>query len=142
MIREQVYAALFARLSSAAQFTTVSRTLKHWNDVPASDTPALFQAQVREVSNQRDGLPTVWDLHVDVYIYVNSGADPNLAPSQILNPLIDSVVAALAPDNVVVNKCTLGGVVIHAWVEGQIETDEGTLGDRAVAIIPVVIRTT
>ena len=39
------------------------------------------------------------------------------------------------------NKQTLGGLVAHAWIDGVIETDEGVLGDQAVAIIPVVIKT-
>jgi hypothetical protein len=34
---------------------------------------------------------------------------------------------------------TLGGLVNYCRIEGDIETDEGLLGEQAVAIIPVSI---
>ena len=59
----------------------------------------------------------------------------------MLNPLLDAVVAALAPGgaDLAVNAQTLGGLVSHCWLAGKIETDEGALGGQAVAILPVEI---
>ena len=137
--RETVYAALYARLEKAAGFVTTSRRLKHWSDVPPEAQPALFIAQRTEQVTRAPGLNPVYDLGVDVYLYAQT-TEAEDSPASAINPLMDAVDAALAPDNVMTNKCTLGGLVQHAWIEGQIETDEGLLGEQGVAIIPIRIR--
>ena len=139
MNREQIYSALYAKLAGAANFVTTSRKLRHWDDVGASEQPALFVVQKSEVADpQPKGVPTKWTLDVNVYIYVRSSD----VPSSEINPLLDSVTAALLPDNPITNAQTLGGLVHHCWIEGQIETDEGLLGDQSVCIIPVRILAT
>lgn len=73
----------------------------------------------------------------DVYIYVKTDGE---SPSSLLNPLLDAVEQALQPQHPDINQWqTLGGLATHCWIEGTIETDEGTLGDQAVAIIPINI---
>jgi hypothetical protein len=139
MNREPIYSALFAKISQIEGFNTVSRRLKHWDDVTPSEQPALFQSQKSEAVSTVPGMNPVWEFHLDLYLYARSSGDPFSSPAIILNPLIDSVVAALAPDPIS-NKQTLGGLVQHCWIEGAIETDEGVLGDQAVAIIPIVMK--
>jgi hypothetical protein len=73
---------------------------------------------------------------------VKTAKDPQAAPSTILNPLMDAVQNALAPDDPKLERCTLGGLVEHCWIEGRVETDEGALGDQAVAIVPILIKLT
>lgn len=136
MNREQIYAALFAALSASSAFKTKSRKLRHWAEVKDVEQPALFQAQKREMAVTTPGQPTVWTFQVDIYLYV---FQKNGTPSTLLNQLVDALGTALVPDPIT-NKCTLGGLVQHAWIEGAIETDEGTLGDQAVAIVPIVIK--
>lgn len=138
MNREPIYAALFNLVKASTVFTTASRRLKHWSDVPPADQPALFMAQRPESVQTVPGMPSVHVLSVDLYLYANT-QDVNDAPAQILNTLLDAVEASLAPDKIT-NKCRLGGLVEHAWIEGSIETDEGTLGDQAVCIIPIKIK--
>lgn len=138
MNRESVYAALFARASGAGEFRTISRRLRHWGDVAPIDQPALFQAQRRETPEQQRGLPAKWRLVADLYIYANSGADPGITPTTELNVLLDAVENAFAPDPVT-GVQTLGGLASHCWISGPIETDEGTLGEQAVAIVPIEI---
>lgn len=136
MNREAIYSALFAAVSVAPGLVTTSRKLKHWNDVPASQRPALFQAQKREISMVQTGQPTRWLLEVDLYLYVSTlGAT---SPGAVLNPIVDAITAMLDLQ-VGGFPQTLGGMVHYARVEGTVETDEGTLGDDAVAIIPVQI---
>lgn len=139
MMREPIYAALFAKLRAVDGFVTVSRRLKLWGDVPQSEQPALFMAQRRETVTTTPGLNPVWVFSVDVYLYAHTQGDANISPGSIINPLIDAITAALAPDPVS-NKQTLGGLVQHAWVDGTIETDEGVLGDQGVAVIPITIK--
>ncbi|BCA57685.1 hypothetical protein [Sphingomonas sp. HMP6] len=136
MNREPIYAALFALVSGGPGLVTTSRKLLHWNDVPPSSRPALFMAQKREGASQRTGLPTVWNLHVDLYLYVSTQGD--VAPGSALNPILDAIASAL-DTHPVRGPQSLGGLVQWARIEGSIETDEGTLGQDAVAIVPVSI---
>lgn len=137
MTREPIYAALFALVASAADFITVSRRLRHWTDVGAAEQPALFQVQKSETAEERRPLPPKWRATVDLYLYAQA-PDELTAPATVLNPLIDAVEAALAPDPFS-NVQSLGGLVSHCWIAGKIQTDEGVLGGQAVAIVPVEI---
>lgn len=141
MNREEIYAALFAQLASVPGFTTTSRRLKHWSDTPQGEQPAIFQAQVNETAQTATGQPTKWLLRCDLYLYVR--APGKQAPSTILNPLVDAVCNKLNTVHPITGRNTLGlPNVEYCRVEGTIETDEGTLGEQAVAIIPVVILAT
>lgn len=136
MEREPIYAALFAAVSAAPGLLTVSRRLKHWNDVPASQRPALFMTQKDEHAMVVTGQPTRWLLNVDLYLYVSTqGSD---APGSVLNPILDAIAATL-DFQPVGQRQTLGDLVHYARIEGKVETDEGTMGNDAVAIIPVSI---
>ena len=138
--REPVYAALFGLLQNAAGFVTASRRLRHWSDVAPAEQPALFLAQKSEAAaNPALAAPAVWTLHADAFVYAHSG-DPYAAPAALLNPLLDAVVAALAPLPATgLQDLGLPGAVRHARIAGKIETDEGVLGDQAVAIVPIEI---
>jgi hypothetical protein len=138
--REPIYAALFGLLETAADFTAVDRRLRHWSDVSPAEQPALFMAQKTELASVKTlGAPTVWTLAVDLYVYAHS-SDPYLAPATVLNPLLDAVEAALAPSATTgIQDLGLPAMVQHAYISGKIETDEGVLGDQAVAIVPVEI---
>ena len=138
--REPIYAALFGLIETTAGFTVVDRRLRHWSDVAPAEQPALFMAQKTELASIKTlGAPTVWTLSVDLYVYVHS-SDPYLAPATVLNPLLDAVEAALAPSATTgLQDLGLPASVQHAYINGKIETDEGVLGDQAVAIVPVEI---
>lgn len=138
--REPIYAALFGLLETAADFVVVDRRLRHWSDVSPAEQPALFMAQKSEMASIKTfGAPTVWTLAVDLYLYAHS-SNPYLAPATVLNPLIDAVEAALAPSAATgLQDLGVPATVQHAYISGKIETDEGVLGDQAVAIVPVEI---
>jgi hypothetical protein len=135
--RENIFAALFALVSGAASFKTTSRKLKHWTDVSPADQPALFQTQGRETAISPYREPTKWTLRSSLYVYAHQSSLDAL-PSTALNNLIDAIVLALwqGPG---VEEQTLGGLVSQCNIVGEIETDEGVLGDQAVAIIPIEI---
>jgi hypothetical protein len=137
MIREPIYTALFALVAGAASFITVSRRLRHWSDIGAAEQPALFMTQKSENAEERQPLPVKWRASVDLYLYAQA-PDELTSPATVLNPLLDAVEAALAPDPVG-HVQTLGGLVSHCWIAGRIQTDEGVLGGQAVAIVPVEI---
>jgi hypothetical protein len=140
MTREPLYAALFALLSGTGAFTTASRRLRHWSDVEAAEQPALFLVQKRESAKAAEGSPPVWRAEIDLYVYCQA-PDDETAPAAVLNPLIDAIEAALAPQgpDLARGTQTLGGLARHCEISGAIETDEGALGGQAVAIVPIEI---
>jgi hypothetical protein len=138
--REPVYAALWSLASNAADFATAQRRLRHWADVAPAEQPALFMSEKGASAKVKAlGAPVVWALYADLYLYAHS-SDPYLAPASILNPLLDAVEAALAPAATTgIQDLGLPQFVQHAYIAGKVETDEGTLGDQAIAIVPVEI---
>ena len=138
--RETIYAALFAKFAAVPGIITRSRKLEHWTDVVSSRQPALFQAQRNETPGQVQRLPAKWSLRADIYLYVHTGEGTDTVSSTLMNPLVDAIEAALAPDPLTeMQDLGLPGVVSHCWIAGTIETDEGVLGPQGVAIIPVEI---
>ncbi|HFA8432571.1 TPA: hypothetical protein WM131_002143, partial [Neisseria gonorrhoeae] len=85
------------------------------------------------------GRETKWILRADVYLYVQTAGQP---PAPVMNPLIDAVCNAVNAVHPVTGKTDLtadGADIEYCRVEGTVETDEGTLGEQAVCIIPIVI---
>ena len=138
MNREPIYVAQFSLLAAVPGLVTSSRKLLHWSKVPAIAQPALFMAQGSEVAKRVTGQPTVWTLDVKAYLYVNTSGD--VAPTTTLNSILDAIETTMNPA-LAGSHQTLGNLVHDARIEGTIETDEGTLGDQAVAIIPIRIIT-
>lgn len=139
--RETIYAALFAKFSALAGFVTVSRRLQHWDDVPPALQPALFIAQRSESVSYTPGLNPVYVMELDLYLYAHAGGTSTSVASSVMNPLVDAVLNAIKPDPVT-NKQTLGGLVEYCLFEGRMQTDEGQLGDQAVTIIPISMKST
>ena len=134
--REAIYAANFALLKTVTGVATFSRILKHWTDVPPEQCPAIFQAQTRE--SQRTpvpGLDTEVRLRADLYIYVKTTGDQ--VPGTVVNPILDQLQALYFPSDAMTSKQTLGGLVRHARIEGEIVNSEGTLGTTEVVIVPL-----
>jgi hypothetical protein len=138
--REAIYAALWQLAAEAENFATASRRLRHWSDVGPAEQPALFMTEKGAVAKVKAlGAPVVWTLFADLYLYAHS-SDPYLPPAAILNPLLDAIEAALAPAPVSgIQDLGLPTMVQHAYIAGRIETDEGVLGDQAIAIVPIEI---
>ena len=137
--REAIYAALFALVAGSAGFKTTGRRLKLWSDVNASDKPALFLAQRGQTYVQgSEATPQKVTLKADLFVYTNVGKDPKAVPARQLNDLVDAVDAALAGD-VVTGRQTLGGLVAHCWIEGEVMIDPGDLDGDGLAVIPVRI---
>jgi hypothetical protein len=138
--REAIYSALWALGSGAWSFASVNRRLRHWSDVAPAEQPALFMSEKGGHAVVKAlGAPTVWTLFADFYIYVHS-SDPYAAPATMLNPLLDAIEQALTPSPASgIQNLGLPDMVQHAYIAGKIETDEGVLGDQAIAIVPVEI---
>lgn len=136
MDREAIYSALFAKVSAIPGLKTKSRILQHWNDVPPSRQPALFQAQGDQVAAPLTGGPTKWTFYVSLYLYCYS-SNPKAPPAPQLNQYLDDIEKALKADYT--GYQTLGGLVFDCAIDGKVETDEGLLGSQSVAIVPIKI---
>ena len=139
--REPIYAALFGlRRDRRRRFCHRRTGGCAIGAMSPAEQPALFMRQKTETASDPTlGAPTVWTLSVELYLYAHS-SDPYPAPATVLNPLLDAVEAALAPSATTgVQDLGLPRMVQHAYIAGKIETDEGVLGDQAVAIVPVEI---
>ena len=138
MNREEIYEAVFQKLTGVAAFVTKSRRLRHIEEMDINtEMPAVFQVQQDESwDGGRTNLPTKKVLNVEWWVYVG---EPNTsaAPSSKLNPVLDAIDSVFGQDGGGLNVETLGGLVFNAKVSGTIEIIEGVLGDRALAIIPV-----
>ena len=136
--RETIITALFTLALTAAPFNTSGRRLQLWSKV--ASFPALFVQSTGTHYPPREvrGLPPRRTILAELWVYTDVGKDPNADPEQALNDIVDAIEAALAP-GVVSGVQTLGGLVSHAWIEGEIEMFPGVLDGVAKAIIPVKI---
>lgn len=137
--REEIYQALYLKLAahSPSILTTVSRRLRHIEEVQPAEFPCGFQVQDTESANARPKMPTIWTITAEWWIYTYEN-DQTLPPSSKLNPVLDAVTEALDPETPLTLE-TLSGRVFNAQVNGAIEIVEGVLGDRALAIVPIKI---
>jgi hypothetical protein len=139
--RESIMQALFALVSASSSFVTKSRRLQLWSSLSPAQKPAIFQYEREDTyTNGKQYLPIV-EMNADLYIYTAPGMDSGITPISVLNPLIDAVDTALAP-NPVTRRQTLGGLVSHVWIDGKIMKDPGDLDGDGIAVIPVKILAT
>lgn len=137
--REAIFAALFAKAAAAsADFRTTSRTMRPWTEVDAAEQPALFQAEGKQSAEAKAGQPTKWIFRAELALYVHRATCGQADVVVALNMLVDAIVAALDRE-AATGKQTLGVLVYECRISGDIETDEGRLGDQAVALIPIEI---
>jgi len=136
--REPIFAALFALVTSIPGVRKCARRAVHWDDVSPADCPAVFLVQKGQDARTQTRTPTVWTLDCELIVYVKTDGNHSKDASPGLNAILDAIDLALEPKDFGVDyRQTLGGLVHDCKIEGRIETDEGLLGETAVAIIPV-----
>jgi hypothetical protein len=141
--REQIHVALYEMLQAAiVGVKTWSRRLEGWDKYSGIEQPTISVVKGGEVVMRQTGIPAHYAMDFFVWIYVRH-ADKSVDPSSLLTAFYDQIEAALTPaPGLPENRQTLGGMVHDCRVEGTIETDEGMLGDQAVAKVPIKILTT
>jgi hypothetical protein len=142
---EAVYAALFALLQTATFASGVSlvsyqRVVEIPDEVPAANQPCLMQVQGPMRVEQKEFALAKWTFTAVAVIYLRAdgaaaGSQGMLAATQAnyLSWGIQSVFTTTPP----YEKQTLGGLVYHAWVEGEVHTE---IQDQQVIItVPIYI---
>ncbi len=144
--RETVAAALLTLLQGTQiggnpAFLTTGRRARVWSDVTPGDQPALFVIHPgeRALQDQALGL-TKWMLHFDILIYLRADASPTAVPDTAINAILDAIDAQMQ-SKPPAERQTLGGVVYHAWIEGDIFIDSGILDQQVAIMIPVHVLT-
>lgn len=139
MERETLYAALFALAqglnwgSPAQSFAYTARRMRLADDLPA--VPALCQAEHDETIIATPGLEpkrilgAAWMIHHRV-------TGPDALGAATNNAILGAIETALAPDDAT-GCCTLGGLVQHCWLEGEVFKDPGDLDGQALLIAPI-----
>ena len=141
--REQVAVALYNLLSTLTSggsplFNYTSRRPALWSNSVAM--PALYMGNPMESYTYRHGtaMPPEVLLDFDIFIYINV-EDPNTIPDTLMNNLLDAVEAAIAaaPAGAPENAQTLGGIVNHAWIEGEIHRAPGYINGQGMALFTI-----
>ncbi|HEY1615133.1 MAG TPA: hypothetical protein VGF97_15720 [Rhizomicrobium sp.] len=135
--RENIYAALFALVGASAPFVTKTRRIREYSDVDQSLQPALLQVELGENWEAPVGKPPLVTLQCRLLLYCESN-DPVSPVSTQMNGLLDAVMGALAWTQWQNYRQTLGGLVSHARIAGEITIAEGLSG-QSEAIVPVEI---
>jgi len=138
--REQISNAIFALVSGitwdspARTWAFASQRMHIWTDVPAQ--PALCMSEHDEHPAQRTRLLTRNEREFQIVVYQCTAAD-GVTPGKIENNLIlDAIEDALRPSPGHEVQ-TLGGLVHHCWIEGDIFRDSGDLDGQGVITVPV-----
>lgn len=131
-----ILTAAFAQLNTSSGWVTTETKLRHWTDVQPAERPYVAQALGPVELRTIGGAAVIERVRLDYWIYI-SHTDP-AGPQGQLADRIDAILAAFAPPTGL-DWQTLGGLVRSAAPTGTVDTDEGTLGTDAVAIVPVVV---
>ena len=138
--REQVAVALAARLDTVAipALKTFSRILNSPENTAGASQPALFLYQVGDPYDNEKGRPPIRRLHFNAEVYTNRGSDAKKVPDTQMNEILDLIDEALAPDPISWFQ-DLGGLVSHAWIEGQIGRFPANDGSQSIAVVPIEV---
>jgi hypothetical protein len=127
-----------------------SRRLPQVSNVGQAEQPAIFQIELHQDLRENVQAAAREELHCMLFVFFRNTGGPDEVASTQMNTLRDAVLYqlqqnTLAADGVTVvpkpggMKQTLGGVVYHARVIGQILQNEGTQNNQGAIVIPVSI---
>lgn len=142
--REPIYVAFWDLLLNdprlAGVFVTTDRFQPHFTEPPPEQMPALFLTEKGESwTKAGKGVPAVRILRSHLVMYTWTGSDKTPLPSTLCNTMLDVIDDIVEhPDNPG-NVQTLGGLVEHVYITGQIEIYEGLLQDVSICVVPIEI---
>lgn len=140
--RNQIFAALFGltanlTLGSAGSFVTRSRKFKHFSKVPTDQQPAHFQTEFLDKAQQKTGMAAIRRWHASWTVYFSSNpGDDNDVPTIAMNDIVDALEACVADP---FNKQTLGGLVEHCFIDGEIIKIAGDDDGQGMIVVPITI---
>jgi hypothetical protein len=143
-VREPIYVALWTLFLNhpnlVGQFVTTARYKRHFEDVDPTNMPALFLSEVGEswVKPGR-GIRAKRVLQAMLAAYVATNQPNSVLPATLINAVMDTVDEVIESPGNPQNVQTLGGLVDHVYLEGQVEIYEGYLQDVSIVLVPLTI---
>lgn len=143
MSRNAIFTALLALTSgvtwtgsSGAQtFLETRRRVPDWNK---ARKPGLYQAEFGETITQTTNMREKVTLRAEWWIYLDDGQSQGYDPTVTVNNVIDALDAAISPPPGFTTQ-TLGGLVQHAFISGNVLKIAGDLDGAGLLTIPLVI---
>jgi hypothetical protein len=155
--RESIYNALLAYLKTilpSNQVQTFSRVWRPHTDYTAAQLPACVLDEKKEKAEvERLAAAPLYHLYVDLWLYLAAPAvsqipgQETVIPMTALNNLLDLLESSPLsnPPTGGMPYNTLGGLVQHVWIEGDILKVAGIASSTMqynLARVPIVIFTT
>lgn len=123
------------------QFVTISRRIRLFSEVSASQQPACFQTEWGTDEVQKSNLPYKITINAAWTVFQCIGKDKKALGTVENNLIIGGCRAALAPlpndPGYLDKRNTLGGLVYHCFISGRIFKDPGDIDDQGMIVIPI-----
>jgi hypothetical protein len=122
--RESIQVALLNRLKAIPGFKTSTRKLKHYDDVPAENQPALIVTASGGMADRASDYPMLThEIAALVYIYVREPDDDATLAETTIHGFLDKIEDALEPQNGETGSnrgqgTNLGGLVQSCFLKG------------------------
>lgn len=120
------------------QFVVMSRRVVLFGETPAQ--PACYQAEHGDQVAQVTGMPYKTIIEAKWIVYQNVAQDPEALGAVENNLIIQGCYEALKPtptDPGWPKRNTLGGLVHHCYIGGQLFKDPGDLDGQGMMVIPI-----
>lgn len=153
--REEIFEALFTLTKDVVwnvgtanapvyeRFRTRTRRIALFSDVNDSAQPWLGQSEHSESFNQLSRMPYKRTFKAQWVVYHVNGKQPNSTPTVRNNQILDALQAAIAPavtdEGYPDERNTLGGLVYHCFIDGEVFKDPGDIDDQGMLVVPITI---
>ncbi len=144
--REPIYAALAALVfddpRTLAVFQTTGRYLYHHAQVPGGSMamPAMFLIQHAETHFRTGkGVPDKRTLKSSFVMYFSTSDPSNQLPATMCNTGLDVIDDVCNNPGNPQNVQTLGGLVEHVYIDGEVVIAEGLLQEDSIVVVPITI---
>jgi hypothetical protein len=139
MNRENIFRTLFATIADIPQVKTASREFRSFSSVAPEDMPAVFMTcRTQGISYGNRMVPPVYTFDLSLFVYVFK-QETEKSSQEVLNEVLDALDVSLEALATATADPLNESSITQCRVMGTIETDEGALGDLAVAIVPVQV---
>lgn len=124
-------------------FASRTRRIQLFSDVPDKEQPWLGQSEHSENITQISRMPYKATLNAQWIVYHVAGKQPKATPTSTNNLILDALQNAIAPkvtdEGYPDERNTLGGLVYHCYIEGEVFKDPGDIDNQAMLIVPIKI---
>ncbi|MGH7192241.1 MAG: hypothetical protein ACREJM_01765 [Candidatus Saccharimonadales bacterium] len=141
MKRTPIFNAIISALQPILQanggpFMSFSTKWVNIAEFPRENCPVAILDASDELPKLSGNAPTVWTTDLSLLVYAYLPSSDTVGRAAVLNPLLDALDAALAP-NSPAGVNTLGGLVDRISISGKIEKFGGITDDQIIAVVPL-----